>query len=102
MVKIHFSEHAQYDRQDRIVRIATSIGFGEVVHIFRRKNQYGYTRHCITSTGVVVIKDDKQETVITMFACTEKQLLGYYNNRKPPNAVYKAVMRNSKKKYLFE
>ena len=103
MTKIEFSEHATNDRTERIVRIATTIGFGEEIAQFNRHNKYGKTVHCLTSTGVVIIKDYTQSKIITMYAMTLAQMLTYYNKSRAPQVIYRAVVNNEKKrKFLFE
>lgn len=102
MTRIEFTHHAKDDREERILRIATTIGFGETVRAFPRHNQYGDTLHCLTDTGVIIIKDRSETKVITMFVCSKRQLMNYYGNRKPPKSLYNAVVRNEKRKFLFE
>ena len=106
MTRIKFSEHAKVDREERIVRIATTIGFGETVASFPMCNQHGETTHFITDTGVVIIKDRAETRIITMFAVSENALFTYWKTHKhqaPPHWLVNVVRNNRKKrKFLFE
>ena len=75
MTRIVFSKHAIEDRTDRIVKIATAMGFGEVIEEFPSENYMGPTRHCLTNTGVIIVKPRDKEEVITMFAVSETKML---------------------------
>ncbi len=106
MIKIEFSEHAKADREERIIRIATTVGFGEVIECFPEHNKYGDTMHCLTDTGIIIVKDRQQTKVITMFPCSEAKLLAYWKiHRKsaPPTTIRKVIQNNQRKrKFLFE
>ena len=102
MVRINFTAHASADREALIVRIATTVVFGEVVGIFPNKNEYGPTMHCITDTGILIIKDQKGESIITMFALKESRLHHYYGNRVPKNLLQTVRNNQKKRKFLFE
>ena len=103
MIKIEFSEHAAQGREERMVQIATTIGFGEVFATFPRRNQHGVTIHCITDTGVLIIKNVTQTKVITMFPLNEAKLRKYYQDQKIPYWLLKVVRNNyQKRKFLFE
>jgi hypothetical protein len=92
MEKIVFSQHCLEERQDRIVRIASTIGFGNV--------------HCLTDTGVVIVKDSREEMVITLFVCNIDRLYAYWRKMgqdKPPRQIMKVVENNERKrKFLYE
>ena len=57
MKKVEFSNHALFDREERIVWIATEVGFGEVIDTIVI---YDEERNCrrveLTETGVAIIK----------------------------------------------
>ena len=68
MKKVEFSSHALFDREERIVWIATEVGFGEVVDtITIYDEERNYRRVELTETGVAVIKAIDKEFVITMY-----------------------------------
>ena len=75
MKKVGFSSHALFDREERIVWIATEVGFGEVVDtITIYDEERNYRRVELTATGVAVIKAIDKEFVITMYLPTQRQL----------------------------
>lgn len=82
MQKVKFSKHALNDRENRIIWIATEVGFGEIIDtLIIEDEQRGRRRACLTSTGVVVIKAENKELVITMFCPTVSQVVGWYGNK---------------------
>lgn len=82
MQKVSFSQHALNDREDRIVWIATEVGFGEIIDtIIIQDEARGCRRACLTSTGVAIIKSMEQEFIITMFCPTVHQLVTWYSNK---------------------
>lgn len=82
MQKTKFSKHALNDREDRIIWIATEVGFGEIIDtLIIGDEQRGRRRACLTSTGVVIIKAEDKELVITMFCPTVNQVVGWYGNK---------------------
>ena len=57
MTKTKFSKHALNDREDRIVWIATEIGFGQVLDTIQIYDvDRSYRRVELTETGVAIIK----------------------------------------------
>jgi hypothetical protein len=106
MEKIVFSQHCLEERQDRIVRIASTIGFGNVIAKVHSSNRTGATVHCLTDTGVVIVKDSREEMVITLFVCNIDRLYAYWRKmgqNKPPRQIMKVVENNERKrKFLYE
>ena len=102
MVRINFTTHASADREERIIRIATTIGFGEVIGSFPNRNEHGPTMHCITDTGILIVKDRYEQNVITMFALKESRLHYYYGDRVPKSLLQTVRNNQRKRKFLFE
>ena len=66
MKKVEFSSHALFDREERIVWIATEVGFGQVVDTIQIYDvERNYRRIELTETGVAIIKAVEEEFVIT-------------------------------------
>ena len=102
----NLSKHLMDDRLDRVANIITTIGLGEVLYKFPGENEVGPNLHCITSTGVLIIKTADDTTIITMFMLTEKRFFAYWKayceGKKLPNALLCTIKNNEKKrKYLF-
>ena len=105
-MKRNFTNHLINDRLDRVTDILTTVGVGEVLYKFQESNQYGPNLHCITDTGVLIIKTADDACIITMFMLTERRLFAYWkahqSNPHIPQALLNTVRNNEKKrKYLF-
>lgn len=99
MTKVKFSEHALEDREERIVWIATEVGFGEVVDtVVTYDVERGYRRVELTSTGVAIFKPMDKEIIITMYLPSMRKLIAFYGGKNHvPIRLLNAVKRNEKK-----
>ena len=84
---------------DRVVFIATTIGFGDIIEEFCIEDNHGKHWECVTSTGVIIVKDITKKVVITMFIGRVGQIKRLYGNREIPRNLKVVVNRNEKKKY---
>lgn len=98
--KTKMTKHFQEERLHRAVFIGITIGFGEVVHehlVF--DNQRGYRLHCVTNTGVDIIKDPSSKVVITAYIMTVSQLKKLFDSERDiPLSLLSAVKRNEKQR----
>lgn len=106
MTKQEISRHIIKDRMERMILIATTIGYGNIVKEFITDGKYGKIRQCITDTGVVIIKEYETDKVITVYVITIDRLIATYRsecpNERVPQYLYKTVVNNQKKRpYLF-
>ena len=99
MKKVKFSSHALFDREERIVWIATEVGFGEVVDtITIYDGKRNHRRVELTETGVAVIKAVDKEFVITMYLPTQRQLVKWYGSKNAvPIRLLNVAKRNEKR-----
>lgn len=99
MKKVKFSNHAFLDREERIVWIATEVGFGEVIDTIKIYDETrSYRRVELTETGVAIIKAVSEEFVITMFLPTSRQLVKWYGSKEAvPLRLLNASKRNEKR-----
>ena len=99
MTKTKFSKHAQNDREDRIVWIATEIGFGQVLDTIQIYDvDRSYRRVELTETGVAIIKAVDEEFVITMYLPTQRQLINWYGDKNlVPIRLLNVAKRHEKK-----
>ena len=101
-----FSSHVAIEREDRLVTIATTIGFGSVVDTFFRTEQSGEVRcYCITDTGVLLIKDRRQKVLITAYAAHARKIASFYREigKSVPRYLINVATNNEKKRaYLFK
>ena len=101
MEKFIPTKHLTEDRMDRVVFIATTIGFGETVEEFYIEDNHGKHYECVTSTGVIIVKGLDRKTVVTMFIGRTGQIKRLYGDREIPKNLKAVVKRNEKKK-LYE
>ena len=99
MEKFIPTKHLTEDRMDRVVFIATTIGFGEIVEEFYIEDNHGKHYECVTSTGVIIIKDLSKKVIITMFVGRMAQVKRLYGDREIPKNLKAVVKRNEKKKF---
>lgn len=101
MEKFIPTRHLTEDRVDRVVFIATTIGFGEVVDEFYIEDNHGKHYECVTSTGVIIVKGLDKKTVVTMYIARHGQIKRLYGDRPIPRGLAIVIKRNEKKK-LYE
>lgn len=101
MEKFIPTRHLTEDRVDRVVFIATTIGFGEVVDEFYIEDNHGKHYECVTSTGVIIVKGLDKKTVVTMYIARHGQIKRLYGDRPIPRGLAVVIKRNEKKK-LYE
>ena len=99
MKKTKFSRHALEEREDRIVWIATEVGFGQVVDTIQIYDvERSYRRVELTETGVAIIKAVDEDMVITMYLPTQRQLISWYGDKNLiPIRLLNVVKRNEKR-----
>ncbi len=99
MEKFIPTKHLTEDRMDRVVFIATTIGFGEIVEEFYIEDNHGKHYECVTSTGVIIVKGLDRKTVVTMFIGRMAQVKRLYGDKEIPRNLKAVVKRNEKKKF---
>lgn len=94
-----FSAHALNDRSDRIAYIATTVGFGTV--IARRKviDERGAVKRLLTDTGVVLVTDLTETTILTMWIADPTQVKSFYPEGQRNMAVLRLVKKYMQKGY---
>lgn len=91
MEKFIGTKHAVVDREERIVRIATTIGFGEIV---AERESDGKIKS-ITSTGVIWVHT-KERVLVTAYVANINDAYFVFDGR-PPAKIVAVVKKNSKK-----
>ena len=90
------SKHVQYDRTDRMVYIAMTVGFGNI--LFEKVHED--KRECVTDTGVLLVKSLDGETLITAFILNmDKAICLYrtvYGDRRMPTSLHQTILKNRK------
>ena len=99
MKKTKFSRHALEERENRIVWIATEVGFGQVVDTIQIYDaERSYRRVELTETGVAIIKAVDEDMVITMYLPTQHQLIKWYGDKNLiPIRLLNVAKRNEKR-----
>lgn len=103
MTKIIMTNHAKVDRIDRLTEIAMTVGWGDVILTI----QENHKRYCLTSTGVLLVKNEVEEILITAYLANHLRVAAMYKSigyNKVPTAIYNKVLNNEKryKKSLFQ
>jgi hypothetical protein len=97
MERIIPTRHLTEDRMERVVFIATTIGFGDIIEEFYIDDDHGKHYECVTSTGVIIIKGLDRKTVVTMYVAHHNQIKRLYKDREIPRNLKAVVKRNEKK-----
>ena len=97
MEKFIPTKHLTEDRMDRVVFIATTIGFGEIMEEFYIEDNHGKHYECVTSTGVIIIKDLSKKVIITMFVGRMAQIKRLYGDKEIPRNLKAIIKRNEKR-----
>lgn len=97
MERIIPTKHLIEDRADRVVFIATTVGFGDIVEEFYVEDNHGKHFECVTSTGVIIVKGLDKKTVVTMYVAHHNQIKRLYKERKIPRNLQAVIKRNEKK-----
>lgn len=99
---IRFSNHALNERADRIVYIATTIGFGEVIARKLVVDERGKAMRLLTDTGVVIVTDPHEKCILTMWIADPTQVKDFYPDGIRNQAVLRLVKKYMEKGYQNE
>lgn len=91
MEKFVGTKHAIVDRQERLVRIATTIGFGEII----AERESGGKIKSITDTGVMWVHT-KERVLVTAYVANINDAYFVFDGR-PPASIVAKVKKNAKK-----
>ena len=86
-----WSKHVRFDRQERMVAILMTIGFGEIK--YTKKTCENKLIH-FTSTGCILITGGN--TIITAYVASHSQMLDYFSGNVPIE-IRRAVKNSNKK-----
>lgn len=87
------SAHMINDRENRLVKISSTIGFGDELGRFPHP-KCADRAIVLTTTGVIMIVS--KDTIITMYAADVELLIALYKGN-PPRAIRNQVIHNRKK-----
>ena len=87
------TKHCQVERRERIERMERDLGFGEIICT----TIYRGTRNCLTSTGILLILDEKENILITAYPVKWKIAfkMFYISTGNPPPEYYSEVVRKA-------
>lgn len=95
MDKNGMTSHARLDRGERIIKIANTIGIGDIVKYRWNERHMAYT--CLTDTGVIISKRNPSDnSVITIYAATYQQAKWVYGDETMPRWLGNIVTKNVK------
>ena len=87
--------HAQMERTDRLVYIAMTVGFGEIVFEHRTLEH----RECITDSGVLLVKPLHEDILITAYIVGIDKAMALYRRefgeKRMPAKLYSTIMHNA-------
>lgn len=104
-MKTKMTKHCIEDRVDRFTEILMTVGLGEIIHIFPSSNEFGPIEYCITDTGVLLIRNPEQNTIITGYLAKVDKVYALYKGAglQAPQRLLQIVKNNEKKrKYLYK
>ena len=88
------SKHLLEDRSDRLISIATTVGFGEIIH--KRKLEAESAWAVFTDTGVMLVTDIHDSFIVTMYLVSIKQASAIFHGEIPGD-LFEVIKRNQKK-----
>lgn len=94
----NMSYHVSIERKTRVANIIKQVGLGQIVK--KKYIGYGIGKKpgrfvCITDTGVTIIKDETEQTIITMYITTQAELVAVFGGKKKiPGYLMKKVDHN--------
>lgn len=91
------TKHVMNDRMERIVYIAQNVGWGETIISYIDTNRK--VRVCLTSTGVIFIKNVDVDRLITAYVANIDEVKWIYTvmgYERIPERVYNKTMKNRK------
>lgn len=90
--------HARIERADRLTYIAMNVGFGETVLTHVHEDD-PYKMDCLTDTGVLIIKNTYNGTVITAYVPNIDKVMAIYRKQgyeRIPTYMMNKVRKNAK------
>lgn len=107
MIKMNsVSRHASQERINRLTLLIETLGLDDEGFILETRNDLAHnngTTSCLTSTGIIIIKNTNNGNLVTGYMATERQVMGMYRSagyKKVPDKIMRTVRRNNKK-YAF-
>ena len=89
-MRMTLSKHAKIERENRLTYIAMTVGFGQVI----RERITDTRRICLTSTGVILVKDVEEEFLITAYVGNKEQVRWIYCDERVPCEIWQLVKHN--------
>lgn len=92
------SRHLCQERTDRAVFILMTLGMGEPVRTRQSDTKKDITL-VLTSTGVILVRNNSTSKIITMYYATMKEASWVAGGRMP-DSVYSRIIKNTKAGYI--
>lgn len=89
--ELTWSTHARIERQERMLAILMTVGFGEICYC--KKEKHNTRIQYFTDTGCLLIVEDN--VVITGYVANYNQMTGFFSG-KVPSHIRKAVYHSNK------
>lgn len=85
------SMHLRNDRADRVAKIATTIGFGEII----KETVHKGADILLSDTGVIFVVNKVAKIIITIYPGSVKEITAIYHG-KIPQPLFKQILKNEK------
>lgn len=89
--ELTWSSHARIDRQERMLAILMTVGFGEICYC--KKKEHSTRMQCFTDTGCLLIVED--DVIITGYVASYNQMTSFFSGEVPSH-IRKAVSHSNK------
>lgn len=86
------SRHLIEDREERLVKIAMTIGFGEVI----KESTHNGATIFLTNTGIIYVVNKQLKIIITVYVATINEISAIYNG-KIPSCIFNKVKKNERR-----
>lgn len=98
-IRCEMSYHAREERLDRLASVVEYLGMSKI--IFEAPDRrYKDSVRCLTSTGIIFVKDEHTGKIITGFMATVPQVMALYMKngyQKVPPKIYARVKKNNER-----
>lgn len=97
--RARLTEHFKYGRRGRYERIRRDIGFGRAIRscLVDTGHREGLEVHVLTTTGVVLVFNARDERLVTMLVARPGQVVRYYApfGERAPRRLYRRACENA-------
>ena len=101
MMTFEMTYHASVERVDRLSACVQYLGMSKFIYEKPDRRHPG-TVQCVTSTGIIIVKNAVSGALITGWMATPKQIAAIYKGRAPQKLFNRVVKNNERYAFLLE